>query len=210
VSRIQGNLELSVMPASDGWSPNADLILDPKIAALVRRKSHELARSLGFSASDQEDIEQELMLHLVRKFARFDPTRASPVTFASRVIKNKAASMARAAQAQKRTCRRCRRSLNSTIDGDDGSAIEFGATLDESAGRRHLGQRRCNESAQAQLRIDVAEAKESLSLTARQVAALLSHVPEYAASEVLGMSRRETAALVAEIRSLFEARGLCA
>ena len=183
-------------------------VLNAEIAELVRRKARQLSKLRGFSLSDRPDIEQELMLELVKRASRYDSGRAKQTTFASRIIENKAASLVRTARAQKRTCHREAVSLNDTVHDDEGNQSEISQTIEESAGRRHTGQRVPSQASTAQLRIDVADANRQLPWELRRIAALLSHVPEFAAAEVLGISRRRASQHVATLRKLYQERGL--
>lgn len=183
-------------------------VRDAKISALIRHWSRKVSQHRGFGQSDRPDIEQEIFLDLLQKISRFDSARASRVTFAGKVVKNKAASMVRALRAQKRVCRSGTMSLNNTIHDSEGRVAELADTIDVSVARRHTGQRQRSEAELAQLRLDVAEANQQLSPELRDVAALLGHVPEYAAAQVLGISRRQTAVRVDALRKHYEERGL--
>ena len=48
---------------------------------LIRVKAKQIVRRPGFSRSDQEDIEQDLVVHLLCQAERFDPERGSLNTF---------------------------------------------------------------------------------------------------------------------------------
>lgn len=196
------------MCISDGTTPHSNWYTDPAIDLLVRRKAHELTTSPGFGTSDLRDLMQELLLHLHRKFKHFDPARAKPATFASRLIESKAASMLRAQRAQKRRGPSADVSLSASVDNRVGKTVELGSTIPDSAARRHTGQRRRSESELAQLRTDVAEINRALRPELKDLAALLGHVSQYAAAEVLGISRRQAANRVTELRTLYEDHGL--
>lgn len=193
------------MNSLPGGTPAAQWILDEPVAALVRRKARVLARSPGFSRSDQPDIEQELRLHLLQKAPHFNADRAQRTTFAQRLIENKAASLARGTAAQKRSYRRNCRSLNEVVTDGQGPGTELANLLDTSAARRHTGQR---PTEPAHLRLDLADANRELPLPLKRLAALLSHVSPFAAGEILGISRRQVRRQVAELRDRYAARGL--
>jgi hypothetical protein len=190
-----------------GTTPNTHWILEEPIASLISHVANKLSRSPGFSRSDRPDIEQELRLHLWRKAHKYNAARSKVTTFAKRLIENKAASLARKAAAQKRTFRCNGASLNEPVF-HDGRTVEQGDTLESAAGRRHTGQRVRSESEKSQLKLDVAEANSTLPPPVRLLAALMSHVPQFAAGQVLGMSRRQTARHMAELKAAYEARGL--
>jgi hypothetical protein len=190
-------------------APDTQWIVDPKISRLIRWKALELTKLPGYNVSDRSDIEQELLLHLVKKSTCFDPTRAKATTFARQVIERKAVSLIRHVRAKKRCDFNCV-SLNTTVEESEGREVELVHLLEEFAARRHTGQRRVGEAQLAQLRLDLEEANGSLSSDLRILAALLHFVTQFAAAEVLGISRREAARRVAQLRVFYEKRGLSA
>ncbi len=196
------------MSSYSGRRPNFDWVLDDKVSKLIRRKARQLSRSPGFSRSDEPDIEQELRAHLLAKASKFNAARSKVTTFAKRLIENKAASMARRVDAGMRSYRRNSISLNETVATAEGGISELSDLFDSSAGRRHTGQRTRSAAELANLRLDVADANSDLPPTLKTLAALLSHLPEYPAGQVLGMSRKQTARHVSALRELYEARGL--
>ena len=70
---------------------------------LIRVKAKQLVRRPGFSRSDQEDVEQDLFLHLLRQVQHFDPTRGSLNTFVARVVNSAAAMLVRERGRNKRS-----------------------------------------------------------------------------------------------------------
>jgi hypothetical protein len=185
-----------------------DWILSAPIDSLIRRKARALSHSPGFSRSDQPDIEQEFRLHLLGKAAKYDSVRSKRTTWAKRLIQNKAASIARKTDAKKCSYRRNSISLNELVADCDGSSTEMANLFDESAGRRHIGQRTRSDAELTRLRLDLAEANRNLPAPLKKLAALLSHVAEFPAGQVLGISRRQTRRQLEALRTLYEARGL--
>jgi hypothetical protein len=196
------------MSSSAGTKPNFDWVLDEKVSKIIRRMARQLSRSPGFSRSDEPDIEQELRAHLLEKASKFNAARSKVTTFAKRLIENKAASIARKVDAGMRSYRRNSISLNVSIANAEDGISELADLLDSSAGRRHTGQRTRSSAELANLRLDVADANSNLPRTLKTLAALLSHLPQYAAGQVLGMSRKQTARHVTALRDVYESRGL--
>jgi RNA polymerase sigma-70 factor (ECF subfamily) len=181
---------------------------DSFASQLIRQKARQLVRHPGFTKSEREDIEQELRIELVQKYRCFDPDRARETTFIARVLENKVISLIRARAAEKRDFRRDARSLNETVSDAEGGQVEQAQTLDAPAARAHTGQSPRSAEEQAQLRFDMAEVLKTLPDELRQLAELLQDTTEYAASRVLGRSRRQIANDVARLRELFEDAGL--
>lgn len=67
--------------------------VSPRVIRNIRYQAARLARNGALPGMDKDDIEQELMLDLLRRKDRFDPRRASFDTFADRVIQHRVASL---------------------------------------------------------------------------------------------------------------------
>jgi DNA-directed RNA polymerase specialized sigma24 family protein len=184
-----------------------DWARDPKIDRLLLMKARKAARLPGFTASDVPDIKQDLWLHLLRRLSCYDHARSSPETFASRVSDNCIASMARAQQALKRAGAVTAASIDAPGPNEErgGSGSQV---IDEASRQRHLNIHHSDDVDRTDLRLDVREVIDGTSAGLQKLAALLSHVPQFAAGEILGLSRRRTATLVAKLRELFESADL--
>src|SRR5687768_11523616 len=79
-----------------GVPPAPHALLSAYVRALVRITSVRLCTKPGFSKSDQEDVEQQLVMAVINKAHLYDPSRgASPDTFANRVVESEAKMMLR-------------------------------------------------------------------------------------------------------------------
>lgn len=175
---------------------------------LIRQKARQLVRHPGFNKSEQKDIEQELALELVLKYRCFDPNRARESTFIARVLENKAISLVRTRIAEKRDFRRDAHSLNETVRDADGGSVERAQTLDDSASARHTGQSRRSDAEHRRMQQDIADFLQTLPAELQSLAAMLMGQSEHAVSQALGISRRQIANQVAQLRELFEDAGL--
>jgi RNA polymerase sigma factor (sigma-70 family) len=180
---------------------------DPKLRKIVRDKARKASTLPGYSVSDVDDFQQELWLHLLTRLSCYDSSRSSPGTFASRLLDNHIRTLVRSARAEKRSGGRAPTSIDQD-DCDTPSAPAVSQLVDVSTARRHLGVSHVPEVKLADQRLDVQEIISGTSPATRKLAAVLSHVPQFAAGEVIGLSRRRTAAIVAKLRELFEAAGL--
>ena len=98
---------------------------DPKIAELIRIKVRRLVGDYGFNRGDEHDLRQALWVHVAGGMRRFDPARATAVTYADRIVTSKIASIVGHATAAKRDRRRQRYLGNGAelvIDGNDSRA----------------------------------------------------------------------------------------
>jgi DNA-directed RNA polymerase specialized sigma24 family protein len=89
-----------------GARPTGDF--DPQIAELIRFKVKRLIGNYGFTRSDEEDLRQELAMHVVAGMKTYDATRSSPHTYADRIVTSKIADIIDHSTAQKRDRRRQR------------------------------------------------------------------------------------------------------
>lgn len=78
---------------------------DPFVRQAVRRKAASLAGRYGYSLSDRDDLEQELLLDLLRRVHKFNPFRTLWEAFVATQLRLKAHTLIRTAlRRQKRRC----------------------------------------------------------------------------------------------------------
>ena len=181
--------------------------LDPHAVRLIRAKSRQLIRRPEFTASDREDIEQELALDLLNRLPRYDATRAKRTTFVDRVVNNRVATLLEARTTAKRGGGVCVASLDEDIDGEDGHPEPLWATLDQRLGCGGAG-RDMRDAPLHDLRIDVAEAVAALPEDLRDLAEELTQATPTEVARRTGVPRRTVRDRVAQIRNRFERAGL--
>lgn len=76
--------------------------VDGASAAIIRRKAKQLIRGTNSRAEEVDDYEQELREKLWLASESYDPAKASPETFAARVVANHAANLVEARRSGKR------------------------------------------------------------------------------------------------------------
>lgn len=103
--------------------------IDPFAARLIRRKARELSRHTGFNPSDREDIEQDLLLVLLKRSRRFNPRIAHYNAFVTTVVERYAATLIGHRTADMRAPRQNGVSLNETVDDKDGHCVDLLATI---------------------------------------------------------------------------------
>ena len=70
-------------------------VLDNYALKQVRFRARKLIGKLGFKPTDQEDIEQELILHLLKWLPHYDPAKSARNTYLQLILKNKVSSIRR-------------------------------------------------------------------------------------------------------------------
>lgn len=177
---------------------------DPKLNKsayeIIRHKARQLVRGPEFRPSDQEDIEQELLLAILQRWPAFDPARASAATFIARIIENKAASIVRACRAAKRDARRC-----APLDSDDTNAV---CEFDEDGCRRQRGINVRSAIESMALYLDVASVIARLPDEQRHLCQRLLHESISSIARSSGEHRTSLYRTIHELRQRFADAGL--
>ncbi|MEM7560631.1 MAG: hypothetical protein AAF394_16030 [Planctomycetota bacterium] len=156
-------------PATDSATRATDALELPFTINLIRRKSHRLAQSRGFSRSDVDDIQQELSLTVYRACLVHDRKLGAIEPFIQTVVTNRITELARSRHAQRRTPLSEAGSLNRPGTSDDGGA-QWVDAFSEKHGRLDRQQL-------AELSFDMQAALDRLGSQTRQVAELLMLYP---------------------------------
>ena len=182
--------------------------IDPYAAGLIRFKARQLVGQAGFTASDREDLEQEMILDLLRRLPKYNPKRAQLNTFIARVVEHKIATLIEAQKAGIRDYRRCRCSLNDRFEDADGRLVERVDTFDqEDYLLRTGGQSRPSEELSA-LAIDVAAVIEGLPPELRNLCWRLMAETVSEISRDTGVPRGTIYESIKKLREIFEDAGL--
>lgn len=82
------------MPSAAASHNDLERLLTTGFAArAIRQKASQLVARAGFSPSDQEDLEQELRLHLLCRLSKFDPDVAHWNVFVRTLVERHAATL---------------------------------------------------------------------------------------------------------------------
>jgi RNA polymerase sigma-70 factor (ECF subfamily) len=161
----------------------------------ARQKAKELVGHFGFTKSDRDDIEQELLLDLLERSANFDPQRAEPRAFITLVVQRKISTLIRRRLAEKRRFDQVASSL------DDEAA-------EEVMTRFRTGEPTRIDQDFVDLQTDVESVLERLPPDLRE---LCEHLKSKTLSEIsreLGIPRSTLAGRVKKLRRRFEDAGL--
>jgi len=177
---------------------------DPKLLEyvneIIRHKARQLARNPGFSPSDREDIEHELLIAILERWSAFDPSRASARTFVARIIENKAASLVRACLAAKRGVRRY-----TPLNGD---AANGACDFDEEQVRARRGIHARSALEAVSLRLDVASVMAGLPDDLRRLCERLMRGSLSDAARLSGKHRTTLYRAIGEVRKRSADAGL--
>ena len=179
--------------------------ISPRVIRNIRYQAARLARSGALPGMGKDDIEQELMLDLLRRKDRFDPARASFDTFADRVIQHRVASLT--APTTRLRAERITVSIDVHLSAganDDGGTIE--CDIPEADG---LYAAPC-EPADVRIGLarDVGRFLDSLSPVLRRYADILTADNVCAAAREAGLHRSTIYERLGQIRQTAQAWGL--
>ena len=179
---------------------------DKYTAAIIRRKARQLVSRTEMSASDQEDIEQELAIHLWLKAPAYDPQRGPWLAFATTLVSHEATKLLQKHRAKKRS-----NGSVTSLNNDATNGKSTGQLYPDSAQGgvdARTGHVRISGQALAELAIDIEVLTKSLSAEMQLMLKLRSIKPMTEVSREMGIPRSTLNARMKQIRSRFESAGL--
>ena len=182
--------------------------IDPYAAGLIRFKARQLVGQAGFTASDREDLEQELIFDLLRRLPKYDPKRAQRNTFIARVVEHRVATLIEAQKAGIRDYRRCRYSLNDCFEDEDGRSVERVETFDQDDYLLRTGAQSRPSEELSTLTIDVAAVLEELPRELHNLCRRLQAETVTEISRDTGVPRGTIYESIKKLRRIFEDAGL--
>lgn len=174
---------------------------------MARHKARQLAARSEFSPADREDLAQELLLHVIRRAPKFDPSKGSIQAFIATLIARRAASLLRREMAAKRDAHQCC-SLNMLIRADDGTRVELASTITEDAPDPRLFKRSRHSQHRVEMASDIATVLSRLPDDMRQLCERLKRESLSAAARSMGIPRSTLATRLSKLRKTFAAAGL--
>lgn len=161
----------------------------------AQRKAAELAGKYGFAEDEDEDLAQDLTLHLLCQWPQYDSSKGKPTTFIQNVIDTEVCKRIRDQCDPKRDFRR-HRSLSDVSD-----AAEYGL-LD---GVR--GQPEVSDHDLVDLQSDLTDITARLPDELRQIAELLKTRCPHAVARELSIPESTVRYRIARLREHFEQAG---
>ena len=137
----------------------------------IRIRAAQVSRLDGFTASDREDIEQEIAIRIMGRVDGYDAERGSRRMFMARLVDNAVAEIIteRRSPSRNPTGREC--SLDELIPDGEGSLVKRAETLDHESHLGHLGP--LTEEDLEDLHLDLAEVESELPPKLRELCASL-------------------------------------
>ncbi len=174
---------------------------------LIRERVKRLIGRHGFTASDRDDLEQDMALHLLERLRRQQQPIEAPEGFFRKVIADHAVTLIRRREAEKRDHRRVS-SLSEQVVDSDGQRVEMAQIIPEDHVRSRLGVAPSNRLEDVERVHDVAAVLAKLP---RDLRDLCERLKDHSVAEVarqLGLPRRTLRDAIGRLRLHFEAAGL--
>jgi RNA polymerase sigma-70 factor (ECF subfamily) len=176
---------------------------------LIRVKAKQLIRRPGFSQSDQEDVEQDLVLHLLSQSKHYDPARGSLNTFVARVVNSAVAMMVRERKRRKRGIAGgvTIQSLAVIVEQPDEPPTPLATLISADDLKRRTGGNSLDGAELYELVSSVTSAIESLPPELQRICCSLVNRTRSDTVRELGLSRRTFQAAMDQLREHFTRAG---
>ncbi|RMD62843.1 MAG: sigma-70 family RNA polymerase sigma factor [Planctomycetota bacterium] len=182
--------------------------IDEYAVRIIKHKARQLVGRAGFTESDREDLEQEMMLDLLRRLPKYNPDRAQRNTFIARIVEHKVATIIEARKAGMRDYRLCTCSLNDRLKDDEGGSIERLETIDQEEYLRRTGKLSRPAAELQDLSIDLGSVIASLPPELRTLCERLQTESVTEISRDTGIPRGTIYESIKKLRAIFEDAGL--
>ena len=177
---------------------------------LIRVKAKQLVRRPGFCRSDQEDIEQELVISLLAQAGNYNPDRSALNTFIARVVDSAIAMLVRERGRAKRSPADDIdvQSLADSVPQKDGPPESLAKLISQVDLERRTGTSSLSDTELFELVEDVAGAIASLPPDLQDACRSLMERNRQETEAELGISRRQLRRAIEAVREHFEKSGL--
>lgn len=183
--------------------------VDPYAVQLIKTKARLLVGQVGFTESDCDDLEQELLRDLLERLPKYNPDRGRRSTFIACVVNRKVAKLIRHRKQQRRDYRRNGRSLDDLIENPQGGCVRLGESVSQDDYDLRMGTYSQPEVDRLDMRLDISMAIAELPPHLHDLVELLRTHSIAAAARELGIPRSTLyGSGLARLREVFEDRGL--
>jgi RNA polymerase sigma-70 factor (ECF subfamily) len=184
--------------------------LDENAVKLIRHKARQLVGRAGLVAADRDDLEQDMVMDLLRRLPRFDPAKAKRETFIARIVEHRVATIIETQKAGLRDYRCNAGSLDERRADEGGGTGDMPPVLDQDSYRRETLEAARQDEDLRDLRRDMAMVVEDLPSDLRELCRRLLTSTVSEVSRETGVPRGTIYESVQKLRSRFEKAGLAA
>ena len=181
--------------------------IDHYAAHLIRYKARQLVGKGGWTDDDRPDLEQELMIDLLRRMEHFDPHKSHKHTFMTRIVERRVATLLAARYARCRDWRQCTTSLNAPIPDSADEVTELVEQLGSEGqwvDHEHVAQAQREQD----MRLDMARTIAALPEPLRQLCIQLQSHNMAEIARHMGVPRSTLYRQLTQLREALRAAGL--
>lgn len=182
--------------------------LDDYAVNLIRYKTRRLIGQAGYTRSDQEDIEQDLSLHLRRQLPKHNARKGTLKTFINTVLDNKIRTMVSARLTSQYDFRQHDYSVDEMIEANTGDVVSRAEAIDAEEYLMATGRLNRRVLEAVELRLDVRCAVSRLPADLRNLCARLHEQTIVDIAREDGVSRHKIDELRCRIGQVFLEHGL--
>ena len=182
--------------------------IDQYAVRIIKYKAKKLVGLYGFAESDREDLEQEMILDLLRRLPKCDSERAKRNTFIAVIIQNKVATIIKARKAKKRGYGIHICSLDEDLAREGGSTRLRKEIINQEDYFHRTGELSRPATEIIDLSIDAERAVESLPPKLRSICKHLRILSITEISREIGIPRSTIYESIGKLRGLLEEAGL--
>lgn len=177
---------------------------------MVNIKAAELVGKAGFTLDDIDDIKQEMILDLLERLAKYNPSKSNFKLFVTCVIDRKGQNLIRYRESEKRDYRREECSLNDTVKvANHDEPVQRMNTIDQDDQDIRTGKYGRPAEERTQLRLDIDAVLASIPPELRKAAELLQTQTITQVARELGVPRTTLYDKhLSLLREAFTAKGL--
>lgn len=156
---------------------------------VVTYRANNLVGKVGYTLDDLEDIEQELMLDLIERMEKYDPTRAKLTTFIDRVVNHKIYDLVQKKLIERKDIRRQTISLDKPVSRTDSDSLPLHELISSDDFNTQWGFEDRPSVDMQDLRIDIRQMLQKLTSRDRHLLSLLMQMTLTEAARELGLPR---------------------
>lgn len=184
-------------------------ILNGYARDVIRHKARQLIGKYGFTRDDYDDLQQEMMLDLLRRLGKYHPSKAGLNTFVARIVDRKVSTLIRHQRQKKRDYRQQVCSLDAQVEDQDGQAHRLDEVLSQDAYDAEIARHDRPAAERHDLRLDLKSAFDELPDDLRDLAFRLQTRTVAEIARELGVPRSTLYEKgITRLRKFFEDRGL--